>query len=46
MSERSKLHRAQREANQEKQAKKVIKWIFGALIVLAIIFVIYAMSMQ
>ena len=43
MSERSKMHRAQREAKQEKQAKKVIKWIFGGLIVLAVLFIIYSM---
>lgn len=45
MSEKSKMRRAQREAKQQKQAKRVINWIFGALIVLALIFVIVAMSM-
>ena len=38
MSEKSKLHRAQKEARQEKQAKKLINWIFGGLIVLAVVY--------
>jgi hypothetical protein len=45
MSERSKLNRSIRAAKQEKQAKTVIKWIFGALIVLALAFLIYSMTM-
>ncbi|MCH3981890.1 MAG: hypothetical protein LKE41_08290 [Prevotella sp.] len=46
MSERSKIRRAQRDAKQEKQAKKVINWIFAALIILALIFMIVSFSMQ
>uniref|UniRef100_A0AB33JVI4 Uncharacterized protein n=5 Tax=unclassified Prevotella TaxID=2638335 RepID=A0AB33JVI4_9BACT len=42
MSNNSKLHREQRAAKQEKQAKKVINWIFAGLIVLAIAFAIYS----
>ena len=29
MSEKSKINRAARQAKQERQAKKVIHWIFG-----------------
>lgn len=39
MSNKSKARRAKREAMQEKQAQQVIKWICGALIVFAIVFV-------
>ncbi len=42
MSQKSKIRHAQREANQEKQAKRVITWIFVALIVLAVVFLIAA----
>ncbi|MBQ3625067.1 MAG: hypothetical protein IKI48_05830 [Prevotella sp.] len=42
MSERSKINRAKREAQQEKQAQNVIRWIFAILILLAIIFVIFS----
>jgi len=41
MSERSKLNRARREAKQEKQARNVIRGIFWALILLAVIWVVY-----
>lgn len=41
MSEKSKQRRARREAKQEQQAKNIIGWIFGGLILLAIVFVIY-----
>ena len=46
MSERSKRRRALREARQEKQAKTVIKWIFFALIILAVIFIGYSMVLM
>ncbi|CCY66403.1 archaellin/type IV pilin N-terminal domain-containing protein [Marseilla massiliensis] len=45
MSQRSKVRHAQREAREEKQAKKVVTWIFAALIVLAVIFIAAAMFM-
>lgn len=46
MSQKSKVRQAKKEAQQEKQAKTVINWIFGILIVLAIITMIYyAMNM-
>ena len=41
MNEKKKLRRAQRDAIQEKEGKKVVNWIFGALIVLAIAYMIY-----
>ena len=37
MSEKSKIRHA-----QEKQAKKVVAWIFAALIVLAVVFLVIA----
>ncbi len=43
MSQKSKVRHAQREAQQEKQAKKVITWIFAALVVLALAFLVVAM---
>ncbi len=45
----NKKHNAKREAyarKQEEQGKKVVTWIFGGLIVLAIIYVIWAFSMM
>lgn len=42
MSQKNKMRQAQREANQEKQAKKVITWIFVALIILALVFLVAA----
>jgi len=45
MSEKGKARRARREAMQEKQAKQVIKWICGALIVFAVVFyVVYLIT--
>ncbi|WP_199220716.1 hypothetical protein [Prevotella sp. oral taxon 376] len=44
MSERSKIRRAQREARQEKQARKVIMWIGGLLVVFALCLLVYAMA--
>ena len=45
MSGNKDLRRAKHEAYEKKQAakgEKVIKWIVGALIVLAIIFAVYS----
>ncbi|CCX63630.1 putative uncharacterized protein [Prevotella sp. CAG:1058] len=42
MSQKNKMRQARREANQEKQAKKVITWIFVALIILALVFLVAA----
>lgn len=41
MSEQSKIRRAAREAKLEEQGKKVVAWIFGTLIALGILFVIW-----
>lgn len=44
----SKKVNAKREAyakKQEEQGKKVVAWIFGGLIVLAIVFMIWALTM-
>lgn len=48
MSGNKDLRRAKHEAYQMKQAakgEKVIKWIFGGLIVLGILFAIYATTL-
>lgn len=37
MSEKSKARRARREAQQEKQAKRVITWIIVGLLVIAVV---------
>lgn len=46
MSEKSKISRARREAKQEAEGKNVVKWIFIALIVLALLFMIFTTMMQ
>ncbi len=43
MNQKSKARHAHQEAQQEKQAKKVITWIFAVLIVLAVVFLAMAM---
>lgn len=46
MSQKGKARRAAREARQEKEGKKIVNWVFGALIVAAVLFlVLQAMSM-
>ena len=42
MSQKSKIRHAKRDAQQEQQAKKVVRWIFGAVVALAIVFMIYS----
>lgn len=37
MSERSKIRRQQREEKERQQANRVVNWIFGVLVGLAII---------
>lgn len=44
MSQRSKARHARREVKEEKQAKKVVAWIFACIIVLAVIFIVAAMA--
>lgn len=38
-----KKHRADREEVQKSQGDKVVKWIFGVLVALAIIYMIWSM---
>jgi hypothetical protein len=45
MSEKTKKKRAEREAKQEKQAQIVVRCICAALIILAIVFLIYSTSL-
>lgn len=40
------MRRARREERQEQQAKMVIRWIFGALILLALISLVVFMIQQ
>ena len=44
MSQKSKLNRARREAKQEEEGKKVVKWLFVGLIVLALISAVWMMA--
>ena len=46
MSEKSTINRARREAKQEEEGKNVVKWIFVALIALALLFMIFTSIMQ
>lgn len=46
MSQKNKLRRAKREAQQEKQAKMVVTWIFAALVLFAVIFLVVFMMQQ
>lgn len=38
-----KKHRSDREVQQRQQGDKVVKWIFGSLVVLAIIYMVWSM---
>lgn len=42
MSQKNKIRKAKREAMQEKQGKMVVTWIFTALIVLALVFLVFS----
>ena len=44
MSNKGKARRAAREAQQENEGTPVINWIFGALILLGIVYVVYAVA--
>ena len=41
MSEKSKIKRAKKQAQQEEQGKKVVAWICGVLIVIALLYAIW-----
>jgi len=43
MSRRSKINREKREQREKRQGDAVVKWIFAALIILAIIYIAYTM---
>ncbi len=43
MSQKSRINRARREANQEKEGKKVMEWLIAALVVLFIVALVGAM---
>ena len=45
MSQKRKLQRARHAAQEEQKGKNVVKWIFGALIVLAVIYAVWATIM-
>ena len=38
-----KKHRSDREVQKKQQGDKVVKWIFGSLVVLAIIYMVWSM---
>ena len=44
MSKKNNARRAAYQARPETEGKKVVNWIFGARVVLAICFVIYSVS--
>ena len=46
MSETSKRNRERRALRQEEEGKNVVKWIFGILIALAVIFMIYVSAIM
>lgn len=46
MSQNRKLRRARREAEQEKQGKSVVTWIFASLVVFAVIYLVVLMISQ
>lgn len=46
MSQNRKLRRARREAEQEKQGKTIVTWIFAALVIFAVIYLIVLMVTQ
>ena len=45
MNKKANLKREAYAKKQEEQGKKVVAWIFGALIVLAIIYMIWTFTM-
>lgn len=46
MSQNRKLRRARREAEEEKQGKKVVTWIFATLVIFAVIYLVVLMINQ
>ncbi len=46
MSKKSNAKRDAYAKKQEEQGKKIVSWIFGGLIVLAVIYLIWAFTMM
>ncbi len=46
MSKKVNAKRAAYQKKQEEQGKKVVRWIFGTLIVLAIAYLIYTFTLM
>ncbi len=44
MKDQKKARREAYEKRQEKEGRKVVNWIFAILVILAIIFIIYSMT--
>ncbi len=44
MNDKKKARREAYEKRQEKEGRKVVNWIFAILVLLAIIFIIYSMT--
>ncbi len=42
MNDKSKARRAAYEKRQEEKGRKIVNWIFAALVILAVIFIIYS----
>ena len=42
MSKKGQARRADYEARQEKEGKKVVNWIFAVLVILALCFIAYS----
>ncbi|MGI6223010.1 MAG: hypothetical protein ACOYJG_05335 [Prevotella sp.] len=45
MSDKSKQRRANYQAKQEKKANHVVNWIFGVLVALGIIYMLFSIFM-
>ncbi len=41
MSQKRKLQRARHAAQEEEKGKHIVKWIFGCLVALAVIYMVY-----
>lgn len=42
MSQKNKSHHSKRDAQQEEQGKKVVGWVFGVLVALALVYMVYS----
>lgn len=46
MNDKGKARRAAYEARQEKNGKKVVNWIFAILVLLAVCYMVYTISIM